>query len=183
MLSVDVSVNREQANYRRDHSYYDPDQEENIKLIFANPDDDQPETVYYGPAFFESYATLGPVRFFHGLNMNQNSSIQRLQEAAVEACTTIGPQLELFELGNEWNFAPGRYRAANYSMLDYVHEWNKKAAAVTHAVQKSCPGRFPGFMAPSFAPPEFTETDWAGEDVFKLGYDPHNLTKELSFHK
>lgn len=95
----------------------------------------------------------------------------------------IGPHLELFELGNEWNFAPGTYRAANYSMLDYVHEWNKKSAAVKDAVQKSCPGSFPGFMAPSFAPPELVETGWAVEDVFKLGYDPHNLTRELSFHK
>ncbi|KAJ5676453.1 uncharacterized protein N7477_002086 [Penicillium maclennaniae] len=166
----------------QDHSYYHPDQEENIQLIYANPNDDQPDTIYYGPTFFESYHTLGNVKFFHGLNLNQNHSIQILQEAAVEACTSIGPQLELFELGNEWNFAPGEYRAANYSMLDYVHEWNQKSAAVKAAAQKACPGPFPGFLAPSFVLGNIIESQWSAEEVFNLGYDPQSLTRELSFH-
>lgn len=115
--------------------------------------------------------------------MNQNHSTRELQDAAVEACTSIGPQLELFELGNEWNFAPGKYRPANYSMLDYVHEWNNKSAAIEAAVQRSCPGLFPGFMAPSFVLLSFIDNTWSAEELFRLGYDPKDLTRELSFHK
>lgn len=68
-------------------------------------------------------------------------------------------------------------------MLDYVHEWNHKSAAVTAAVQNACPGPFAGFMAPSFVLLNFIENQWSAEELFNLGYDPHNLTKELSFHK
>ncbi|KAJ5770386.1 uncharacterized protein N7511_002437 [Penicillium nucicola] len=166
----------------QDNSYYDPDQEENIKLIFAHPTDDQPETVFYGPTFFESYHTLGNINFFHGLNMKQNNSIQELQEAAVEACTSIGPQLKLFELGNEWNYEASIYRGANYSMPEYVDEWNSKSTAIKAAVQKACPGSFPGFMAPSFLVFSLFENGWSAEEVFNLGFDPYSLTKELSFH-
>lgn len=116
--------------------------------------------------------------------MNQNSSIQQLQDSATEACTSIGPQLHLFELGNEFNFAPGKYRAANYSLLDYVGEWNSKSAIVKSAVQKVCPGSFPGFMAPSLVLLDFIDdTTWTAEDLYNLGYDKDDLTKELCFHK
>lgn len=120
----------------------------------------------------------------HGLNQNQNRSIRQLQDAAVEACTAIGPQLHLFELGNEWNFASDGYRSANYSMLDYVHEWNHKSSVIKEAVQKACPGSFPGFMAPSFILMDFIKGNgWSAEGLYSLGYDEKNLTKELSFHK
>ncbi|KAJ5098927.1 hypothetical protein N7532_005928 [Penicillium argentinense] len=168
----------------QDHSDYFPDQEENIKLIYEHPDDDQPIQINYGPTFFESYHTLGPIKFLHGLNMNQNRSMEQLQDAAAEACTAIGPQLHLFELGNEWNFVPGEYRAGNYSMLDYAQEWNHKSSIVKAAVQNACPGPFPGFMAPSFVLLTFVDTKgWTAEGLYHLGYDQKNLTKELSFHK
>ncbi|KAJ5630806.1 uncharacterized protein N7484_010906 [Penicillium longicatenatum] len=165
----------------QDKSNYYPDQEEGIKLTYANPTDDQPSEIKYGPAFFESYHTLGNVKFSHGLNMNQNASLHQLQLAAVEACTSIGPQLDIYELGNEWNFSGDEYRLANYSLLDYVNEWNKKSAFVKAAVQKACPGPFPGFMAPSFV---FVDgmTTWTAEELYNLDYDPHDLTKEISFH-
>ncbi|KAJ5419531.1 uncharacterized protein N7487_003081 [Penicillium crustosum] len=167
----------------QDHATYIPDQEENVKLFYQNPTDDQPIQINYGPTFFESYHTLGDIKFLHGLNMNQNSSIQQLQDSAAKACTSIGPQLHLFELGNEFNFAPGKYRAANYSLLDYVEEWNFKSAIVKSAVQKACPGSFPGFMAPSFVLLDFIdETTWTAEDLYNLGYDKDDLTKELCFH-
>ena len=51
-----------------------------------------------------------------------------------------------------------KYRAANYSLLDYVEEWNSKSAIVKSAVQKACPGSFPEFMAPSFALLDFMTT-------------------------
>ncbi|KAJ5995408.1 hypothetical protein N7481_002385 [Penicillium waksmanii] len=167
----------------QDHSDYFPEQEDNIQLIYEHPDDDQPIQINYGPTFFESYHTLGPVKFLHGLNQNQNRSIKQLQGAAIEACTAIGPQLHLFELGNEWNFAPGSYRSANYSLLDYVHEWNYKSSVVKSAVQKACPGPFPGFMAPSFVLLDSVETNgWTVQELYNLGYDDKNLTKEFSFH-
>jgi hypothetical protein len=114
--------------------------------------------------------------------MNQNVSLHQLQLAAVEACTSIGPQLDIYELGNEWNLSGDEYRPANYSLLDYVNEWNQKSAFVKAAVQKACPGPFPGFMAPSFV---FVDgmTTWTAEELYSLDYDPHDLTKEISFHK
>ncbi|KAJ5086472.1 hypothetical protein NUU61_007779 [Penicillium alfredii] len=168
----------------QDHSDYFPNQKENVKLIYEKPTDDQPIQINYGPGYFESYHTLGDIQFLHGLNMNQNKSVQQLESAATKACTSIGPQLHLFELGNEWNFAPGKYRPANYSLLDYSCEWNRKAAVVKAAVQKACPGPFPGFMAPSFVLLDLalSKTTWTAEGLFHLGYDEKNLTKELSFH-
>ncbi|KAJ5186261.1 hypothetical protein N7449_011025 [Penicillium cf. viridicatum] len=71
----------------KDHATYFPDQEENVKLFYQNPTDDQPIQINYRPTFFESYHTLGEIKFLHGLNMNQNSSIQQLQDSATEkAC-------------------------------------------------------------------------------------------------
>lgn len=144
------SSGQQGSRYDRDHAYYHPNQEENVQLIFENPTDDQPILINYGPAFFESYHTLGNVPFIHGLNMNQNRSLEELQDAAEAACTSIGPQLSLVELGNEWNYAYTDYRPANYSELDYVKEWNLKSGAIQDAVQRACPGAFPGFMAPTF---------------------------------
>ena len=168
----------------RDHSNYIPDQEEAVELIFEHPTDDQPNQIKYGTAYFESYHALGKSHFSHGLNMNQNHTMQQLAAAAVEACRSIGRQLELFELGNEWNFAPGVYRSTNYSELDYAQEWNRKSAVVQAAVQKGCPGPFPGFLAPSFVLLDFVDTNgWTAEELYNLGYDPRNLTRELSFHK
>jgi hypothetical protein len=69
-------------------------------------------------------------------------------------------------------------------MDDYVHEWNYKSAAVVAAVQKACPGKFPGFMAPSFVLLDFiTPNGWTADGLYQLGYDRNNLTKILSFHK
>lgn len=167
-----------------DHATYFPDQEENVKLFYQNPTSDQPIQINYRPTFFELYHTLREIKFLYGLNMNQNPSIQQLQDSATEACTSIGSQLHLFELGNEFNFAPGKYHAANYSLLDYVEEWNSKLAIVKSAVQKACSGSFPGFMATSFVLLDFIDdTTWTAEDLYNLGYDKDDLTKELCFHK
>lgn len=115
--------------------------------------------------------------------MAQNKSIHQLEKAAIEACLSLGPQLDLYELGNEWNYAFENYRPANYSLLDYVEEWNKKSMVIKSAVQKACPGPFPGFMAPSFVSLDFLDTEWSAEALYNLNYDPHNLTKVISFHK
>lgn len=87
------------------------------------------------------------------------------------------------------------YRSANYSLQDYIHEWNHKTAAIKTAVQKACPERFSGFMAPSFIAlsPEVLETSshsgdvipskWTVEELFASGYDDRNLTRNISIHK
>lgn len=85
---------------------YFREQEENAKLVYQNLTDDQPFQIDYGPTFFESYHTLGEIKFLHGLNINQNSSIQQLQDWTTEACTSSRPQVHLFKLGNKFNFAP-----------------------------------------------------------------------------
>ncbi|KAJ5684626.1 uncharacterized protein N7477_000971 [Penicillium maclennaniae] len=143
----------------QDKANYFPDQEKGIQLIFEKPTDDQPVQIDYGPAFFD------------------------LRKQPLRHANPSAPQLALFELGNEWNFASKNYRPGNYSELDYVEEWNQKSSFVKAAVHKACPGPFPGFMAPSFV--LLSETDssgWTAEELYSLGYDPHSLTRELSFH-
>lgn len=110
--------------------------------------------------------------------MNQNSSTEQLEVSAMEAGTPIGRQLHLFEPGNDFNFAPGKYRSANYSLLDYVEEWNSKSAIFKSSVQS-----FLGLMAPSFVLLDFIDkTPWTTEELYNLGYDKYNPTKELCFH-
>lgn len=186
--------------HSRDHATYFPYQEENIHLVYENPSDDQPKQINYGPGFFESYHTLGDVKYIHGLNLNQTEPTQ-LETAATQACKSIGSKLHLLELGNEFNVAPIMYRPSNYSIGDYVREWNAKSESVRRTVQKAC-GNFPGLMAPSFilldgidigplleklpvqgSLPDFVDPTNTAERIFNHGYDEKNLTKELSFHQ
>lgn len=115
--------------------------------------------------------------------MKQNSTIQQLTDAAVVACRSLGTNLDSFELGNEINMEAPKYRPANYTIQSYVDEWNYKTTAIKTAVEKACPGFFPGFMSPSFVILDLVKNNWTAEELFKLGYDPKNLTKDLSFHK
>lgn len=79
---------------------------------------------------------------------------------------------------------PQRYRPAGYSAQDYVDEWNRKSAAVKDAVEKACPDIDLGFMAPTFIfLPGIVDPAYNAEDIYNLGYDPKNLTRELCFHK
>lgn len=123
------------------------------------------------------------MNYIHGLNMKQNSTIQQLTDAAVVACRSLGTNLDSFELGNEINMEAPKYRPANYTIQSYVDEWNYKTTAIKTAVEKACPGFFPGFMSPSFVILDLVKNNWTAEELFKLGYDPKNLTKDLSFHK
>ncbi|GLI73358.1 hypothetical protein PoHVEF18_001575 [Penicillium ochrochloron] len=166
----------------QDNSIYVPDQKDGIELVFTNPTDDQPSQINYGPAFFESYQAFGDMNYIHGLNMKQNSSIQQLTDAAVVACRSMGTNLDSFELGNEINMEAPKYRPANYTLQSYVNEWNYKTAAIKAAVEKACPGASLGFMSPSFVILDIIKSNWTAEALFKLGYDPKNLTKDLSFH-
>lgn len=167
----------------RDNAIYFPDQTDSIDLVFTHPTDDQPSQINYGPGFFESYHALGNMKYIHGLNMKQNSSTQQLTDEAVEACRTMGANLDSYELGNEINMEAPNYRPANYTLQSYVNEWNYKTAAIKAAVEKACPGAFPGFMSPSFVILDIVKSNWTAEAMFQLGYDPKNLTKDLSFHK
>ena len=189
-------------SHSRDHATYFPHQKESIHLIYQNASDDQPKQINYGPGFFESYHTLGDVNYIHGLNLNQSDSTH-LETAATQACKSIGSKLHLLELGNEFNVAPIMYRPSNYSIDDYVHEWNAKSVNVKKTVQKAC-SDFPGLMAPSFmlldgidigpilkkfpmlgqgSLPSFIDPAKTAEETINHGYDDANLIKELSFHK
>ncbi|KAJ5365473.1 hypothetical protein N7517_008359 [Penicillium concentricum] len=188
----------------QDHSTYVSDQKESIHLIYKDPSDDQPERVTYGPGFFESYHTLGNIQYIHGLNLNE-SDPTHLGAATTQACKSIGSKLHLLELGNEFNLSPIMYRSPNYTIEDYVREWNAKSAYVRVTVQKACGGSFPGFMAPSFLlldgvdmtplldqfPGDvtqgpmlhFVDPATTAEKLFNEdSYDKKSLIKELGFH-
>ncbi|OQE04651.1 hypothetical protein PENVUL_c031G10233 [Penicillium vulpinum] len=136
--------------------------------------------------------------------MNE-SNITHLEASTALACKTIGPNLHLLELGNEFNISPIMYRSTNYTMQDYVNEWNTKTASVRDAVHKACGGSFPGLMAPSFIlldgldidplmdlfPDEitkgpmldFVDPHTTAETLFDIdAYDKNGLIKELGFH-
>lgn len=95
------------------------------------------------------------------------------------------------------------YRPSNYSIDDYVREWNSRSVNVKKMVQKAC-SDFPGLMAPSFmlldgididpilkklpmlgqgSLPSFIDPAKTTEKIFNHGYDDKSLIKELSFHK
>ncbi|RMJ23721.1 hypothetical protein PHISP_05401 [Aspergillus sp. HF37] len=116
--------------------------------------------------------------------MAQNDSIERLTRAATAACTSIGSQLDLLEIGNEWNMDPQRYRPASYSAQDYVAEWNHKSVAVKAAVERACPDLDLGFIAPTFIVyPDYLDPAYTAEEIYSLGYDAKKLAREVGFHK
>lgn len=173
------------VNYGRDRAEYIPTMQKSIQNIFTSPDDDQPVHTNYGPAYFESYAALGDYPFIHGLNFNL--SLAQETSAVLEACRTVRNGNFLYELGNEINMEPARYRSKDYSMQDYVHEWNDKTAALRQAYEENCPGSSEfGLMAPSFILPYFHSDDinhWSMEEMYSNGYDPETLTREISAHQ
>lgn len=66
--------------------------------------------------------------------------------------------------------------------LDYVYEWDNKSAAMKDAVQKACPGPFPGFFAPAFVMVDFLKNSWSA------AFQPWLRSSQLdqaafSFHK
>lgn len=168
----------------RDRSEYHPDQKDGIRNIFENADDDQPIHTDFGPGFFESYSALGDFPYIHGLNFNL--SLAQETSAVIAACKSIDPNnLHLYELGNEINMDPTRYRPEGYDMEDYIQEWNHKTSKLEAAYKKECGGSFPGFMAPTFILPSFELDieDWTIEGIFAHGYDKRNLTGEICAHQ
>ena len=99
------------------------------------------------------------------------------------ACESIGSGLHLLEWGNEINWSPGTYRPANYTIEDYVDEWNEKTDIITSAVEKACPDYSSGYMAPSFIITDLFHSNWTVEKLFDLGYDQEGSIRELGMHK
>ncbi|KAI9924234.1 hypothetical protein MW887_007184 [Aspergillus wentii] len=172
----------------QDKSLFDPDQAEAIKLYFDKPGDDQPSRATYGPAFFESYQTWEGVKFIHGFNFNYNGSdaTEQLQSVSSAACTAMGQRLFLSELGNEIDFAPGWpnfYRSPNWTMADYVKEWNWKTDVMAKSIKESCPDVTTDFIAPSFIWTNLTgRAPWNPADAFKLGLGDNGLVSEIGVH-
>lgn len=164
-------------------------------MKFKNEDDDQPEEVQYGPAFFESYQVLGNARFIHGLNFVQNDSLAQLETAATAACKAIGANLDQLELGNEPNIGSiATGLPLTYNVDDYVADWNWKSHVVASAVKKACPDHDFNMMAPSFILlsnnilqflPDIEENfppGWSLDALFDGDYDT-SIIKDISVHK
>ncbi|EYE96476.1 glycosyl hydrolase family 79 C-terminal domain-containing protein [Aspergillus ruber CBS 135680] len=139
----------------QDRAFYNPNQNAAINLTYETPTDDQPIKVTYGPDFFQSYHAIPGLEFSYGLNLAYNGSDQstQLSSAAAAACKNMGSALSLSELGNEPDFYPGYpsyNRPPNWTMTEYIREWNWKTGVVTKAMEKECPGVNVRFVAPSF---------------------------------
>lgn len=172
----------------RDRTFYNPNQNEAMNLTYETPTDDQPIKVTYGPDFFSSYHAIPGLEFSHSLNLAYNGSDQstQLPSAAAAACKHMGSTLRLSELGNEPDFYsgyPSYTRPPNWTMAEYIREWNWKSGVVAKAMKEECPGINVGFAAPSLIWSNWSgRAPWDPQDVFRKGLDTRFI-HEISMHK
>lgn len=98
----------------------------------------------------------------------------------------MSPSFFLSELGNEPDFYPtfpNYCRPPNYTMAEYVREWNWKSDVLARAMEESCPGVNVGFVAPTFIWTNFSgRTPWNVGRAFDLGLQKESI-REIALHK
>lgn len=98
----------------------------------------------------------------------------------------MGSTLRLSELGNEPDFYPGYpsyNRPPNWTMTEYIREWNWKSGVVARAMGEKCPGGDVGFVAPSFIWSNWSgRAPWDPQDVFAIELDTRYM-QEIAMHK
>jgi hypothetical protein len=100
-----------------------------------------PDVVSIGPSFFEGFLNFPDTRWSWQLNMGktfgQHGGLDNSLEVARRVMHTVKDKLESFEIGNEpdlmWIFG---HRPKNYTMADYIREWNDYADACSESVLK-----------------------------------------------
>ncbi|KAI3317185.1 glycoside hydrolase family 79 protein [Xylariaceae sp. AK1471] len=121
---------------------YYPNQAEAIIDPFDSPASDQPSKSMLGPAFMESFKTFPKgTKYIYGLNFfnevnetlfDVGNGLDQCVLEAHAAYNALGESLHAFEIGNEVDGWPGgSRRSSNWTVQDYVTQWNQYATAIS----------------------------------------------------
>ncbi|RAH70498.1 glycosyl hydrolase family 79 C-terminal domain-containing protein [Aspergillus aculeatinus CBS 121060] len=150
---------------------YYPDQTEALIDPFDSIASSQPRHSYFGPAFLQSFRQFpAGSKYIFGLNFfnAENETLfdvgDGLAQCVLEAHAAyhaIGDAFYGFEIGNEVDsWAGGQRRPANWTIQDYVDQWNEYASAISeNLTQHDADQLFQGcaFEAPRHVT---AATDW-----------------------
>lgn len=112
-----------------------------------------------GKSFFDSYNSFPNTKYSHGFNLawNNYSGYLTLEQTVPLACKAIGlANFEAWELGNEPDLYIGKWRPENWTVGEYLADWENGTAHIHSYLQQACPGfsdRGYQFMAPSLSSP------------------------------
>lgn len=184
----------------QDKALFVESQEEGIILIFAEPGDDQPANLTFGPKFFDSYHTWPDTSFVHGYNLKYNSTSdhEALLASVPYACAALRNQYVGWEIGNEADLYAAVFpgvpdserpwplaRPTSYSEDEYVTEWLNLTRAIDASVREHCPGVAAdeqSWYGPSFADaPGLSTLDPV--EAWEAGLDTDENLKVFAAHQ
>jgi hypothetical protein len=129
-----------------DRVWFNTSQEVNAYNEFANDGSltgniGIPDVVSIGPSFFEGFLNFPETRWSWQLNMGktfgQPGGLNNSLEVARRVMHSVKDRLESFEIGNEPDiFVLVGHRSGNYTLADYIREWNDYADACSESVLK-----------------------------------------------
>lgn len=134
------------------------------------------------PAYFQHYATA-KTKISQGFNLasllktEATADQSSLVSWAKDACASLGPVINVLEMGNEPDSYVTQGRAVStFTAADYATKWKAAALSITNA----CPAfKTAGFMSPSLANP--LVGDWI-TDAFTAGLNSNNNIQQVSIH-
>lgn len=107
-------------------------------IVVTEGDNGIPATVTVNEDFFTGLQNFPGSRWVFQVNLANNQS-DRVENALLEARLALkylGGSLDAFEIGNEPDLYPGDVRAADYSVKNYVAEWQPFADVISKEVLK-----------------------------------------------
>ncbi|KAB5514880.1 hypothetical protein GE09DRAFT_1046446 [Coniochaeta sp. 2T2.1] len=160
---------------------YYPDQTEAIIDPFSSPSADQPGHSYLGLAWLQSFNQF-PEGTQYTLFKVGNGLAQCVLEADA-VYKSLGDSLYAFEIGNEVDGWPGgSRRSANWTIQDYVTQWNQYAEAISQNLTGQDDMRI--FQGCAFEAPRHVGDDhaWNVENAERDGM-LSNRAKTVSDHE
>ncbi|KAJ5825366.1 hypothetical protein N7474_002504 [Penicillium riverlandense] len=167
-----------------DRTIYNASQTQAI-ILSSVSDNGIPLEVTVGPVFFEGFENFYETPWTFQVNFANNKT-EALENAIAEAevaLSHIKDNLVAFEIGNEPDLYPGAVRPLNYTVANYVDEWNYFADAISEKVLR---GNSYGleseklFQALTFAS---TMNNFTTYNAFKDGIASHGHVKTVSLHQ
>ena len=100
-----------------------------------------PDMVNIGPAFFDGFLNFPGSHWSWQINMGKTfgkpGGIDNAMEVAKIVVDYVQDRLESFEIGNEPELMPlFGHRPKNYSVAEYVREWNEYADVASEKILK-----------------------------------------------
>ncbi|KAJ5612264.1 hypothetical protein N7510_005458 [Penicillium lagena] len=167
-----------------DRTVYNASQTQAI-ILSSVSDNGIPLEVTVGPVLFEGFENFyeTPWTFQVNLANNKSGALENAVAEAEVALSHIKGNLVAFEIGNEPDLYAGAVRPLNYTVADYVEEWNHFADAISEKVLR---GNSYGldseklFQALTFVS---TMNNFTTYNAFKDGIDSHGHVKTVSLHQ